>query len=157
MSSLVVATFGNQFAAASAFEKLMSRGLRRRKSTVQCDESVGGSAASASAPTTVVSKLSHRGERHGEKRVVRAPEKLPDPDDLGMAILTVEIDDDSALEEVMEVMRGTEAIDVHILPGTALREDNALMWPELGEQSEGDWADVEHAIDAALRGKPRVH
>jgi len=154
MSSLIVATFGNQFAAASAFDKLMSRGLHRSRGAVQCDESVGRSAASASAPTTVVSRLSHRGERQGEKRTVRGPERLPPPDDLGLAILTVEIEDDNALEEVMDVMRGTEAIDVHVLPGQTLPEDDAMLWPEHGE---GEWADVERAIEAALQGKPRIH
>src|SRR5512142_3054172 len=73
-SNLIVAKFDNQFAAASAFDKLMSRGLPRRKGVVQCDESVGLSAASASAPTTVVSRVSHRGEREGEKHHLRAPD-----------------------------------------------------------------------------------
>lgn len=154
MSSLIVAKFHNQFAAASAFDKLMSRGLRRQRGTVQCDESVGRSAASASAPTTVVSQLSHRGERAGEKQAVRSPDALPSPVEIGFAVLTVEIDDDGALEEVMDVMRGLDALDVHILPGQTLHQDDAALWPEL---EVGSGVDVDRAVRASLRGKPRVH
>lgn len=156
MSSLVIAMFGNQFAAASAFDTLMSHGLRRRKDIVQCAESVDLSAG-ASAPTAVVSRLRHHSKRLKEKQAVRAPRTLPPPDELGMTILTVEIDDDSALEVVMEVMRSMNALDVHILPGAALREEDALPWPEPSGQNEDDWVDIERAIEAALRGKPRVH
>lgn len=153
MSNLIVAKFDNQFAASSAFDKLMSRGLPRRKGVVQCDESVGGSAASASSPTTVVSRVSHRGER-GKEHHLRAPDVLPPPMEIGFAVLSVEIDDDSSLEEVMAVMRELEAIDVHILAGESLTEDDASLWPE---QAMGDLTDVERAIRASQQGKHRLH
>jgi len=154
VSNLIVAKFDNQFAAASAFDKLMSRGLPRRKGVVQCDESVGRSAASASAPTTVVSRVSHRGEREGEQHHLRAPDVLPPPVEIGFAVLTVEIDDDGSLEEVIAVMRELEAIDVHILAGESLKEDDASLWPE---QGMGDRTDVERAIRASQHGKHRLH
>jgi hypothetical protein len=151
MSSLIVAKFDTQFAAAAAFDRLMSRGLQRGHGVVQCDESVGHSASSASAPTTVVSRVSHRGERQGEKRVMRAPDTLPPPMQLGFATLSVQIDDDASIEEVMGVMRGLDAVDVHILPGELLHEVDASSWPE---QGMGSRADVERAIRAARQGKP---
>ena len=154
MSNLIVAKFDNQFAAASAFDKLMSRGLPRRKGVVQCDESVGLSAASASAPTTVVSRVSHRGEREGEKHHLRAPDVLPPPIEIGFAVLTVEIDDDNSIEEVIAVMRALEAIDVHVLPGESLKEDDALLWPDEGM---GNRTDVDRAIRASQQGKHRLH
>ncbi|QNK02037.1 hypothetical protein [Dyella telluris] len=154
MSSLIVARFGSQFAAASAFAKLMSCGLYRRKGVVQCDESVDGSPASASAPTSVVSSVSHQGRRDGAKHVLRGPEASPDPADMGSAILTVEIDDDQPLEEVMEVMRAMDAVHVHILPGKILDDNDAPLWPEEGL---GRWADVQRAVRASRRGKPRLH
>jgi hypothetical protein len=154
VSNLIVAKFDNQFAAASAFDKLMSRGLPRRKGVVQCDESVGRSAASASAPTTVVSRVSHRGEREGEQHHLRAPDVLPPPMEIGFAVLTVEIDDDRSIEEVVAVMRELEAIDVHILAGESLKEDDASLWPE---QAMGDRTDVERAIRASQQGKHRLH
>ena len=39
----------------------------------------------------------------------------------------------------------------------AVREEDALPWPEPSGQNEDDWVDMERAIEAALRGKPRVH
>jgi hypothetical protein len=154
MSSLVVAKFDNQFAATSAFDKLMSRGLRRREGVVQCDESIGRSAASSSAPTSVISHVSHRGKREGERRALRTPAEQPNPRAFGAAILVVEIHDDRALDEVMDVMRGMHALDVHVLPGKTLEENDAPTWPEpdMGMEDE-----VDRAIDAALRGRPRVH
>jgi len=154
MSSLIVAKFDTQYAAASAFDKLMSRGLRRQSGVVQCDESVGRSASSSSAPTTVVSQVSHRGEREGEKRAVRQPATLPPPVEIGFAVLTVQIDDDSSLEEVMAVMRGLDALDVHILPGESLPRENTQLWPEHGEGSRND---VDRAIRASQRGRYRIH
>lgn len=126
MSNLIVAKFDNQFAAASAFDKLMSRGLPRRKGVVQCDESIGRSAT---------------------------PEVLP-PMEIGFAVLTVEIDDDRSLEQVIAVMRELEAIDVHILAGKSLTEDDASLWPD---QAMGDRTDVERAIRASQQGKHRLH
>lgn len=154
MSSLIIARFDSQFAAASAFDKLMSRGLYRRQGVVQCDESVDGSPASASAPTSVVSQLSHQGQRDGGKHVVRGPAPGHDPAEIGSAVLTVEIDDDQSLEEVMEVMQAMDAVNVHIVPGETLGDNDAPLWPE---QSLGPWADVQRAIRASRRGKPRVH
>ena len=43
---------------------------------------------------------------------------------------------------------------VTVLPGQTLPENDAMSWPEHGE---GEWAEVERAIEAALRGKPRIH
>lgn len=154
MSNLIVAKFDNQFSASSAFDKLMSCGLPRRKGVVQCDESVDRSAASTSAATTAVSRVSHRGKREGEKQHLREPDALPPAVDIGFAVLTVEIDDDAGLEQVMAVMRELDAVDVHILPGESLSKDDASLWPE---QAQGDRTDVERAIDASQRGKPRLH
>lgn len=154
MSALIVAKFSNQFGAASAFDKLMSRGLPRRKGVVQCDESVGGSAASSSAPTTVVSRLSHRGEREGKQHHLREPASLPPAVEIGFAVLTVEIDDDALIEEVTDMLRGLHAVDVHVFPGQALQEDEASLWPE---QGMGSQSDVDRAIFASQQGKPRLH
>jgi len=154
MSHLIVAKFNNQFAAASAFDKLMSCGLSRGKGVVQCDESVGRSAASASAPTTVISDLSHRGEREGEKKHLRAPDVLPPPMEIGFAVLSVEIDDDASLDQVTAVMRELSAVDVQVLPGQSLTQDAAALWPE---QPTGDRTEVERAILASQHGRQRLH
>lgn len=154
MSALIVAKFSNQFGAASAFDKLMSRGLPRRKGVVQCDESVGHSAASASAPTTVVSRVSHRGERDGKQHHLRGPASLPPAVEIGFAVLTVEIDDDAMIEEVTVMLRELHAVDVHVLPGETLQEDDASLWPE---QGTGSQLDVDRAIFASQQGKPRLH
>jgi len=154
MSSLIVAKFDTQYAAVSALEKLMSRGLRQEHGVVQCDESVGRSASSSSAPTSVVSQLSHRGEREGEKRAVRAPDVLPNPADMGLAVLTVQIDDDAAIEVVMGVMRGLDALDVHILPGETLPHEERDLAPHHGA---GSSTDVDRAISASQRGKRHLH
>lgn len=154
MSALIVAKFSHQFGAASAFDKLMSRGLPRRKGVVQCDESVGGSAASSSAPTTVVSRLSHRGEREGKHHHLREPASLPPAVEIGFAVLTVEIDDDAQIQEVTDILRGLHAVDVHVLADASLPEDEASLWPELGMGSQ---ADVDRAIFASQQGKPRLH
>jgi hypothetical protein len=154
MSSLVIAIFNNQFAATSAFDKLMARGLSRCEGVVRCDESVSGCAASASAPTTVVSRVSHLGKREGARSTVRIPGALPRPDELGFAVLAVEIHNDDALAEVVDVMHGLDALDVHIQPGEMLQENDASIWPD---QGMGNSTDVDRAIQASRAGRPRVH
>jgi hypothetical protein len=154
MSTLIVAKFRNQFAAASAFDKLMSRGLSRRKGAVQCDESVGNSAASSSTPTTFVSPAIDQSEHKYDKWQLRSPDALPPAVEMGFSVLTIEIDDDGTLEEVRDVMRGLGAVDINILPGESLKEDDTSAWPE---PAMGNRTDVDRAIRASQQGKPRIH
>lgn len=153
MSSLIVGKFPNQFAATSAFDKLMSRGLHRKQGNVRCDESVGRSAASASAPTTIKSRVSHQGDR-GTHRVLRAPEVLPPPAELGYATLTVEIEDDAAVDDVLAVMQSMHASDVLVVPGEPLPGEDVQFWPD---DAQGNATDVARAIDAASRGRRHLH
>jgi hypothetical protein len=56
----------------SIVERLFARGLRRDQVVLSFDESVGNSAASAGAPTTVISTVSHLGNREGPDATKKA-------------------------------------------------------------------------------------
>lgn len=73
---------------------------------------------------------------------------------MGLAVLTVQIDDDAAIEVVMGVMRGLDALDVHIFPGETLPHEERDLAPHHGV---GSSTDVDRAISASQRGKRHLH
>jgi hypothetical protein len=104
MSRLIVGKFDNQFAAASASAKLLSRGLQHSHIVSYADESVGNSAASSSVPTSIISRLGEAGEHHHKSSELRSPSQLPAPAMMGHTVLTVDPADDVSADEVRHVM-----------------------------------------------------
>ena len=148
MSNLIVAKFDSQFAAASVINKLLARGVRHAHVLACVDESVGNSAASSSAPTSVVSHISHQGHREGQKASeLRSPSHLPGPAQMGHAVVTVELDDEMPVDDVRHLMELVGATSIEMQDAGVLIE-NPLLWPDYGT---GYAIDVERAI-CATRG-----
>jgi hypothetical protein len=143
MSDLVIADFETQFAASSALDKLLSRGMRRDDAVICCSESIGGSAASSSAPTTVISRISHHAIPRNE---IRSPAEDRDPSHVAHATLTVELAGMMPLEDIMQVMRRAGACGVHFLVNQRLDREDPHMLPPV---DYGSPRDVAHAIDAS--------
>lgn len=135
MSDLIIAEFDTQFAAASALDKLISRGLRRDSAVVCSSESVGGSSASSSAPTTIVSRISHHAIPRNE---IRAPGEMRAPARVGHATLTVELARTLPLEDVMQVMKATGARGVHVVVNQKLDAEDPQLQPAIGYGSPLD-------------------
>ena len=149
MSHFIVGRFDNQFAATSASDKLLSRGIRPAHIVIQVDESVGNSSASASAPTSIVSLISHRGHReHKKSSGFRSPSSIPAPALIGHAVVSVVIDDEMAADDVRHLMELLGAVSIELLDGEAPFE-NPLMSPEHGSCSS---LDLERAICASRGG-----
>ncbi|ULU23390.1 hypothetical protein DYST_00286 [Dyella terrae] len=148
MSNLIVAKFDSQFAAASVINKLLARGMRHAHVMACVDESVGNSAASSSAPTSVVSNISHQGHREGQKASeLRSPSHLPEPTQMGHTVVTVELNDEMPVDDVRHLMELVGAASIELLDASSPTE-NPLMWPDYGT---GSAVDVERAI-CATRG-----
>ena len=143
MTDLVIAEFETQFAASSALEKLLSRGMRRDRGVVCSSESVGGSSASSSAPTTVVSRFSHHAAPRNE---VRAPAETTDPARFAHATLTVELAGPVALEDIMQIMKRSGACGVHFLINQRFDREDSQWFPDVDYGSPGD---VARAVNAA--------
>ncbi|RUL78366.1 hypothetical protein [Dyella choica] len=150
MPNLMIAKFDTQFAAASAEGKLLSRGLPHAHVTISVDESVGNSAASSSAPTSVVSSISHQGRReHRKVSELRSPSRLPEPAQMGHAVVTVELDEEMTADEVRHLMALVGATSIELSNRKAPIE-NSSMFPEHGASSS---VDVERAICATRGGE----
>jgi hypothetical protein len=149
MSRLIVGKFDNQFAAASASAKLLSRGLQHSHIVSYADESVGNSAASSSVPTSIISRLGEAGEHHHKSSELRSPSQLPAPAMMGHTVLTVDPADDVSADEVRHVMELAGATSVEALEMEPPIE-NPSMWPE---HATGYAVDVERAIRAAKGGE----
>ncbi len=146
MSHLIVAKFDNQFAAASASCKLLSRGMQRSHVVSYLNESVGNSAASSSAPTSIISRVGQPGHQ-AERRVseLRSPSHLPAPATMGHAVLTVDAGDEITADEVRHILELVGATSIETLDMEAPIE-NPSMWPE---HATGLPIDVERAICAS--------
>jgi hypothetical protein len=146
MPTLIVAHFDNQFAACAAVDKLLSRGIRREHLVLDVDESVGNSAASASAPTSVLSNVSHHGASAGHRHVeLRSPSHATEPSRFGHAVLTMELDDEMPADDVRHLLSASGAVSLQALD-QPLPPENPMMWPAHGS---GSPIDVERAICAA--------
>ncbi|WP_243048197.1 hypothetical protein [Dyella sp. RRB7] len=146
MSSIIVARFDNQFAAASASDKLLSRGMQRSHVVSYINESVGNSAASSSVPTSIISRVGKPGQ--GEKKQpseLRSPSHLPAPATMGHAVLAVDPGDEMAADDVRHVLELAGATSIDMLDMEAPVE-NPSMWPE---QVTGLPIDVARAIRAS--------
>lgn len=149
MSHLIVARFDNQFAATSVSDKLLSRGIRPAHIVIQVDESVGNSSASASAPTSIVSLISHLGHREHKKSLeFRSPSSIPAPALIGQAMVSVVIDGEMTADDVRHLMQLMGATSIELREGDAPIE-NPLMSPEHGSCSP---LDLERAISASRGG-----
>jgi hypothetical protein len=156
MADSLIAEFTTQFAASAAVDKLLSRGVAREQLALRFDESVGRSAASASAPTTVISNLAHLGaredSRHGSlgERIAhrlfrqRTPLDPPAPEALGYTHLVVRLDDPAAASALTELLHQAGAASVQ-REDVGLAVENPAVWPE---PSAGAPADVQQARDA---------
>jgi len=148
MSNLIIAKFDSQFAAASVINKLLARGVRHAHVLACVDESVGNSAASSSAPTSVVSHISHQGHRAGQKTSeLRSPSHPPGQAQMGHTVVTVALDEEMPVDDVRHLMELVGAASIELLDASAPAE-NPLLWPEYGT---GSAVDVERAI-CATRG-----
>lgn len=148
MSNLIVAKFDTQFAAASVIDKLLARGMRRAHVQSCVDESVGNSSASASAPTSIVSSISHQGHREGQKASeIRSPSHPPGPEQMGHTVVTVELDEEMFVSDIRHLMEAAGATSIEMQDATP-PTDNPLVWPD---DSTGSDMDVERAI-CATRG-----
>lgn len=143
MSDLVIAEFKTQFAAPSALDKLISRGMRRDDAVVCSSESIGGSSASSSAPTTVVSRISHHAIPRNE---IRSPAEDRHPSSVAHATLTVELAGMVPLEDIMRVMKKAGACGVHVVVNRPLDREDPHLMPSI---EYGSPSDVAHAIEAS--------
>lgn len=158
MTELVVACFDTQFDANAAAEKLLSRGIRREQIVLSCDESVGNSPSSSSAPTTVVSQASHTGRidtstgRDKPKHTFssdRTPLQLPDPSLIGHSTLVIELHGEMTMDDVCDLLDVAGASSVRSHEQGLRRREDPAMWPSLGRASQED---VQRSVDAAKGG-----
>jgi hypothetical protein len=155
VADLIVAKFATQFAGMAIFERLLARGFRRDQIVLSVDESVGNSAASSGAPTTVISTVSHLGLREGRDAKekthrtsgFRSPSDVPNPKAFGYTVLTVQLPGELSADQVDHLLGDAGAQSIVRENGTSLIE-NPNMWPEIGYASN---IDVQRAI-AAVRG-----
>ncbi|PXV55808.1 hypothetical protein SAMN04487785_108193 [Dyella jiangningensis] len=143
MNDIVIAEFDTQFAACAALDKLISRGLPRQGAHIRSTESIGGSAASSSAPTSVVSRVSHRS---ADTHEVRAPASPPDPAVFGHATLTVRLSDQLSLEDMLQLMQRTGARQVQVLEDQDMDAEDAALSPDV---DYGKPEDLDRAIKAS--------
>jgi hypothetical protein len=159
MTDLIVARFDTQFAACSAVDKLLSRRIRREQIVLSFDESVGNSAASSSAPTTVVSRVSHRGPKLGPKAVgperrsssFRSPQILPNPARFGHTMISLELRGELSAAQASSLLEKAGGHSITHESQAQLAE-NPSMWPE---NASAPGLDVDRAIDAARGGAAR--
>ncbi|GLQ89321.1 hypothetical protein [Dyella flagellata] len=158
MAELVVACFDTQFEASAAAEKLLSRGLPREQIVLSCDESVGNSPSSSSAPTTVISEVSHTGRidtttgRERPKRATfsdRTPMQLPDPSLIGHSTLVIELHGEMSMDDACALLESAGASSVRSPEQKKHRGENPQMWPAVGRASQED---VQRSVDAAKGG-----
>ncbi len=155
MADLIVAKFDTQFAGMAIFERLLARGVRRDQIILSVDESVGNSAASSSAPTTVISTISHLGQREGRDAAekthrtsgIRSPSDVPSPKAFGYTVVTVQLPCELSADQVDQLLSDAGAQSIVRESGSSLTED-PNMWPEIGHASN---IDVQRAI-AAVKG-----
>lgn len=155
VADLIVAKFGTQFAGMAIFERLLARGLRRDQIIVSIDESVGNSAASSSAPTTVISAVSHLGRREDRDTAkkthrtsgFRSPSDVPNPKAFGYTVVTVQLPGELSEDQVHQLLMDAGALSV-VRENGALPAENPNMWPEIGRASS---IDVQRAV-AAVKG-----
>lgn len=157
MAELVVACFDTQFQANSAAEKLLSMGLKREQIVLTFDESIGNSPSSSSAPTSVVSAVSHRGDvdtAKGHKKTkhhfpeLRPPSRIPDPSLIGHTTVVVELHGEMSMDDVCELLEDAGASSIK--PASSqLPAENPAMWPAVGHALRED---VRRSIDATRRG-----
>lgn len=155
MADLIVARFDTQFAGMAILERLLARGWRSDQVTLGVDESVGNSAASSSAPTTVISTISHLGKRvirdaagkaHHDSGF-RSPGDVTNPKFFGYTVVTVQLPGELSADQVSHLLNDGGAHSIVRENGVFLRE-NPDMWPECGHASK---IDVQRAV-AAVRG-----
>ena len=155
MTDLIIARFDTQFAGMAIYERMLARGVRRDQIALSIDESVGNSPASSSAPTTVISRISHLGMRDERNAAgkslrasrIRSPSNLPNPKAFGHAVVTIELSGILSADQVEHLLGEAGACSIARENG-ALSAENPNMWPEIGHASN---VDVQRAI-AAVRG-----
>jgi hypothetical protein len=155
VADLIVAKFDTQFAGMAIFERLLARGLRRDQIVLSVDESVGNSAASSSAPTTVISTVSHLGQQEGRDAAekthrnsgFRSPSDVPNPKVFGHTFVTVQLPAELSADQVYQLLSDAGARSIVRENGSSMTE-NPNMWPEIGHASN---TDVQRAI-AAVKG-----
>jgi hypothetical protein len=155
MADLIVAGFDTQFAGMAILERLVSRGLRRSQVVLSVDESVGNSAASSSAPTTVISTVSHRGRREIQDAAgkthrasgFRSPSDATNPKLFGHTVVTIRLSGELSADEVCRLLDDGGAQSIVRENGVSVVE-NPGMWPDHGHALK---IDVQRAI-AAVRG-----
>jgi hypothetical protein len=156
MADLMVAGFDTQFAGMAVMERLIARGLRRSQVVLSVDESVGNSAASASAPTSVISTVSHQGRRiikdalgktHHDSGF-RSPGDVTNPKLFGYTVVTVRLTGELPDDQIHRLFDNGGAQWVVRKNGASTAE-NPDMWPDHGHASK---VDVQRAIDAVRLG-----
>jgi hypothetical protein len=155
VADLIIAKFETQFAGMAIFERLLARGLRRDQIVLSVDESVGNSAASSSAPTTVISTVSHLGQRESRDAAektprtsgFRSPSDVPDPKAFGYTVVTVQLPCELSADQVFHLLGDAGAQSI-IRKNAASLAENPNMWPEIGHASN---IDVQRAM-AAVKG-----
>ena len=150
MIDLILADFETQFDASAAAERLISYGLQREQVVLQVDESVGRSAASASAPTTEVSAVSHTGKQdHDDKATLRAPTHTRDPAQVGHATIAVELHGELTVQDAQNVLADAGACSIRLAHREIKVHERAAIWPTQGNASHKQ---VKQAVDAARGG-----
>ena len=144
MSELLIARFIDQFHASAAVDKLVGRGIARDQVALQFNESVGRSAASASAPTTVVSRLAHR---QRDDHASRSPQQ-PHPCERGRASLRVALPAHMQPRQLEQWLReaGARSLEWSTQP---LPQEADGFWPAQGEGSALDVQRARRAIPSA--------
>lgn len=158
MAELVVACFDTQFQASAAAEKLLSRGLQREQIVLSCDESVGRSPSSSSAPTTVISQVSHTGridtttgqEKYKRSAISdRTPLQLPDPRLIGHSTLVIELHGEMSMDDACALLESAGARSVRSPEHRTQHLEDPRMWPTLGRASQEE---VQRSVEAAKNG-----
>jgi hypothetical protein len=120
---------------------------------------VGNSAASSSAPTTVISSISHLGKREersaaGKTRrasSLRSPGNPTSPKTFGYTVVTIQLSGVLSADQVRHFLDDAGAKSI-VRESGALLAENPNMWPEIGHASN---IDVQRAIAAVKGGEAR--
>lgn len=156
MSQLIIAEFHDQFAASSAVNKLLSRGVRRDQVASRFEESLGDTPRAAATPTTVVPATSRDAEGSTKKDGKLAQNRLPqyglNPERFGHTVVSVAVGDEISAEDIQQWLKAEGAHDLRSasgdLPVADARTHAALDTAE----SAAAKADVQRAINASRGG-----
>lgn len=155
MSQLIIAEFNDQFTAAAAVDKLLSRGVQRDQVASRQVEGRGDTPLAAATPTTLIPAASRQAEGTTKKDGKLAESRLPqygvDPQRFGRTVISVAVGNAISAEEIQRWLKAEGANDLRATEGDLpVAEARTHTEPNTASSATTE-ADVQRAI-AASRG-----